>query len=190
MLRAIRVSLVATVVPLAAWSAAQAATQSTLQSSAVCHPVRHHRVAHVRKPVTHRVAGLGVVVDETRLISFPKPVKTVFVGNSMIADISMIDSEHAFLLGKTFGMTNMIALAPDGQEISNQQITVYNNGAAVTVNRGGEQFDYMCTLAHCETAPRPGDPNSFVSNTEGAATAHEGQGATAGAAPQGQQASN
>jgi hypothetical protein len=182
MFRAIRISLLAAALPLAAWSSAQA--------SAVCHPVHHHRVTQLRKPVSHRVAGLGVVVDETRMISFAKPVKTVFVGNSTIADVSMIDSQHAFLLGKTFGVTNMIALTPDGKEISNQQITVYNNGAAVTVNRGADQFNYMCTLAHCETAPRPGDPNGYVSNTEGAMTAHETQGSTAGTTPQGQQASN
>ncbi|MGH6890151.1 MAG: pilus assembly protein N-terminal domain-containing protein [Rhizomicrobium sp.] len=181
MVRAIRISLLATVLPLAC---------SAAQASAVCHPVHHRHITRVHKAVSHRVAGLGVVVDETRLISFAKPVKTVFVGNSTIADISMIDSQHAFLLGKTFGVTNMIALAADGQEISNRQVTVYNNGAAVTVNRGADQFDYMCTLAHCESAPRPGDNQGFVSTTESSATTHESQGNTAGAAPQGQQASN
>ena len=48
----------------------------------------------------------------------------------------MIDLQHAFLLGKTFGLTNMIALDTDGKQISNQQVVVYNNGAAVTINRG------------------------------------------------------
>lgn len=183
MVRAIRVSLLAMMLPLSAWSAAGAET--------VCRPVHHHHVAQTRKPVSHVNAGLGVVVDQTRLVAFSRPVKTVFVGNTTIADISMIDPQHAFLLGKTFGVTNMIALSPNGQEISNQQITVYNNGAAVTVNRGADQFNYMCTLAHCETAPRPGDPNTFVGNTESAATAHESQGATAAAAgATGQQASN
>lgn len=182
MVRAIRISLLATVLPLSAWSAARAET--------VCRPVHHHHVAQVHKAVSHVNAGLGVVVDQTRLVSFSKPVKTVFVGNTTIADISMIDPQHAFLLGKTFGVTNMIALAPDGHEISNQQVTVYNNFAAVTVNRGAEQFNYMCTLAHCETSPRPGDPNTYVSNTESAALAHESQGSTAGAGTPGQQASN
>jgi len=139
----------------------------------LCHPVHRHRVVHVHKVVRH-ASGLGVTIDQARLISFPKPVKTIYIGNPTIADITMIDPQHAFLLGKTFGLTNMIVLDSDGKQISNQQVVVYNNGAAVTVNRGADQFDYMCTPAHCETAPRPGDPNAFVGNTEGAASSHAG----------------
>lgn len=183
MIRAIRFSLMLAALPLAISAPVQ---------GQVCHPVRHHhhRVVHVHQAVVHHLAGLGVVVDETKLISFPKPVKTVSLGNSTIADVSMIDSQHAFLLGKTFGVTNMIALAPDGQEVSNQQVTVYNNGAAVTVNRGAEQYNYMCTLAHCESSPRPGDPNTYVQNTESAANSHESTSTNAGTATQAQQASN
>ena len=140
----------------------------------VCHPapVHHHHAVHARK-VEHQAMGVGVVIDQARLVSFDAPVKTVFVGNPTIADISMVDPQHALVLGKTFGLTNLVALGKDGKQISNQQVVVSNNGAAVTVNRGGEQFDYMCTHAHCETDPRPGDPNAFVTGTQGAVTQHE-----------------
>jgi hypothetical protein len=141
----------------------------------VC-PVRVHHAVHVKKAALHHVAGLGLTIDQARLVSFPEPVKTVYMGNPYIADISMVDPQHAFVLGKTFGITNMIALSADGKQVSNQQVTVLNNGAAVTVNLGAAQFNYMCTLAHCETAPRPGDPQIFVTNTEGAATQHEATG--------------
>lgn len=179
--RAIRISLLAAAVPLALWPTAQAQ---------ICRPVHRHVMTKVSNRLSHRPAGLGVAVDETRLVAFAKPVKTLFVGNPSIVDVSMIDNRHAFLLGKTFGVTNLIALSPDGEEISNQQVTVLNNGAAVTVNRGADQFNYMCTPAHCETAPRPGDPNVYVNNTENAATTHEATGNTAGANVQAQQASN
>lgn len=154
---------------------------STGAGAAVCHPVhRHHVVVPSHKVVMHASGGVGVVVDQARLVAFPKPVKTVFVGNPYIVDITMVDPQHAFVLGKTFGVTNMIALAPNGEQITNQQVTVLNNGAAVTVNRGSDQFNYMCTPAHCETSPRPGDPKGFVDNTEGAATTHETTGAGQG----------
>lgn len=156
----------------------------------VCHPVHPHKVAHATKAATPSASGLGVVVDQARLISFPKPVKTVFVGNPTIVDVSMQDPQHAFLLGKTFGVTNMIALGPDGKQISNQQITVHNNWAAVTVNRGSDQFNYMCTTAHCETAPRPGDPNTYVTNTEGASGQHETVATTAANSAPAQTAAN
>ena len=171
MVHAFRASVLATLLPLAMPAAA---------AETVCHPVHHRHTLHAAAPATHRVLGVGVTIDQARLVSFPRPVKTVFVGNPTIVDISMIDSQHAFLLGKTFGVTNMIALGPDGKQISNQLVTVLNNGAAVTINRGADQFDYMCTRAHCETAPRPGDVSGFVSNTEGVATAHEASALGAG----------
>lgn len=160
---------------------------ATPAAAQVCHPT-HHKLAHARK-VAHHESGVSVIIDQARLISFPKPVKTVFVGNPTIVDITMLDPQHAFLLGKTFGLTNMIALGTDGKQVSDQQIVVYNNMVAVTINRGPDQFDYMCTRAHCETAPRPGDPPSFVSTTESTALSHEGAAAGAGnSAPAGQTA--
>jgi len=168
MVRVFGASLLVLTLPLATPAFAQ-----------VCHPVHHHKVTHFHK-VAHHDSGLGVVIDQARLISFPKPVKTVYVGNPVIADITMLDPQHAFLLGKTFGLTNMIALDADGKQVSNQQVVVYNNFAAVTVNRGADQFDYMCTAGHCETAPRPGDPTQFASQTEGVAQTHEGNASGAG----------
>ncbi|HEY3638939.1 MAG TPA: pilus assembly protein N-terminal domain-containing protein [Rhizomicrobium sp.] len=180
MVRAYRTSIFLLALPLAALPA----------SAQVCHPTHHHHVAHMHKVALHE-SGVGVVIDQAREISFPQPVKTVFVGNPVIADISMIDSQHAFVLGKTFGVTNMIALTADGKQISDQQVVVYNNATAMTINRGADQYNYMCTRAHCETAPRPGDPQTFVTTTEGTATQHETSASGAGTnAPTNQSASN
>src|SRR5215469_8299135 len=162
---AVCATLLAAALPLAA----------SATTAPVC-PVKPHHVAHVHK--VHKVAqhrapgGIGVVVDQARLVSFTEPVKTLYVGNPWIADIQMVDPQHAFLLGKTFGVTNLIAMSANGKELSNQQVTVSNNSVAVTVNRGADQFNYMCTHAHCEASPRPGDPQPYVA-AEQAATAHE-----------------
>ena len=178
---AVRTMLFAAALPLATGAVA----------APVC-PVKPHRAVHVHKAVLHKSAGgVGVVVDQARLVAFPAPVKTVYVGNPWIADISMVDPQHAFLLGKTFGVTNLVALSADGKQVSNQQVTVSNNGAAVTVNRGADQFNYMCTLAHCETSPRPGDPVPYVTQTEAPATTHESAATSgAGTSTGGQTASN
>src|SRR5438270_6538069 len=83
----------------------------------VC-PVKTHHASHAQKAPQHRTAGgVGVTVDQAHLVSFPQPVKTVYVGNPWIADIYMVDAQHAFLLGKTFGVTNMIALSADGKQV-------------------------------------------------------------------------
>jgi len=56
---------------------------------------------------------------------------------------------------------------------------------SVTVNRGIETYNYTCTRLHCETNPRPGDPSTYVTNTEGAAQQHEDLGAKAAAVAMG-----
>ncbi|HEY1613548.1 MAG TPA: pilus assembly protein N-terminal domain-containing protein [Rhizomicrobium sp.] len=158
----VRVALMAACLPIAAHAA----------DAPVCHPAHHHHVAAHHKVASH-ASGIAVVIDQARVVSFAKPVKTLFVGNPTVVDVNLIDSQHAFLLGKTFGITNLVALQADGSPLSNQQVTVLNNGSAVTVNRGGDQYNYMCSKSHCETAPRPGDPKVYVDNTESSATTHE-----------------
>lgn len=134
-------------------------------ASTAKHVVRRHKIIHAQ--------GIGVVVDQSKMIALTRPAKSIFVGNPTIADVTIIDGRHAFVLGKTFGVTNLIALDDEGREITNQLITVVNNHAAVTVNVAGTQYNYSCTSAHCEAAPRPGDVTEFVSRTESAITSHQ-----------------
>jgi hypothetical protein len=143
-------------------------------------PVHHAAPVHKKAPVKRRVAsapsGVSVVMDEVRVISFKRPVSTLFVGNPVIADATVIDPYHAFILGKSFGTTNLIALSAQSQQISNQQITVSGRtGGAVTLNKGAQQFSYACTTAHCDPNPRPGDNKAFVEDTESTVTSHQEQ---------------
>jgi hypothetical protein len=122
----------------------------------------------------HDTDGLVVPMDEARLITFTQNVATLFVGNPTIADVTVIDSHHAYLLGKTFGSTNMIGLDANNHQVLNSQINVTNRViGAVTLNRGADTYNYSCTRLHCETNPRPGDPTSYVSTTESAAQQHQ-----------------
>src|SRR5664279_1336394 len=72
--------------------------------------------------VPAHAAGVSVAMDEVRTVTFPKSVATIYVGNPSIADINMIDSRHAFILGKGYGNTNMLALDEDGKQVSNTHI--------------------------------------------------------------------
>jgi hypothetical protein len=115
-------------------------------------------------------------MDEVRVVTFNQPIATVFVGNPMIADATVIDSHHAFVLGKTFGVTNLIALGAQSQTVANQQIMVANrSGGVVTLNKGAQQFNYSCTLAHCETNAVPGDQKTFFDDASSAITSHQDQ---------------
>lgn len=124
--------------------------------------------------------GVTVPMDEVRMLAFSQPVSTVYVGNPVIADVTMIDPEHAFVLGKTFGETNVIALGANGKEVSNQHLIVFGRRVgAVTLNRGAQTYDYTCTALHCETRPVPGNPLDYFGNTHSAAQSQEDAGAKA-----------
>jgi len=124
--------------------------------------------------------GLTVAMDEARVITFTQPIATLFIGNTTIADVTVIDSHHAYLLGKTFGATNMIGLDANNHQVMNAQINVTNRVVgSVTLNRGAETYNYSCTRLHCETSPKPGDPTNYVTNTENAAQQHTDAGAKA-----------
>ncbi len=109
---------------------------------------------------TPALAGGGVVVpiDEARTVSFPRAVTTVFVGNPMIADVNMIDSRHAFVLGKAYGNTNVIGLDHGGRQVSNTIVSVMENrGSLVTVFHGVGQQTMACAGPRCQESPTPGD---------------------------------
>lgn len=119
-------------------------------------------------------ASVSVAMDNVTLVAFKDPVAAVYIGNPSIAELTVIDPRHAFVLGKRFGATNLIALGADKAVIVNEPVVVTSRRAdAVTVNRGIESFNYVCTKLHCETRPVPGDPRTFFDNTESTATEHE-----------------
>jgi hypothetical protein len=141
----------------------------------------------VREVPVHKPAvpmqGVSVMMDNVALVSFEKPVATVYVGNSSIAELTMVDSQHVFVLGKRFGATNLIALGADKTIVANDPVTVSSRHAdAITVFRGSDTFNYACTGYHCETRPVPGDPKNYFDNTEGPAGEHEDAGTKAASA--------
>jgi Flp pilus assembly secretin CpaC len=97
-------------------------------------------------------------MDEVRIVTFPAPVATVYVGNPSIADVTVIDSRRVFLMGKSFGTTNIVALDSKGNATMSQRVTVYGRpGGTVTLHRGAAQFTFACAEARCEAVPVQGD---------------------------------
>ena len=104
-------------------------------------------------------ADVSLALDEVRTLTFATPVATVYVGNPAIADITMIDARHAFVQGKGYGRTNIVALNPDGKQVFGSRVNVTGSDSAgtVTLNRGAQRVTYNCSGARCEPAPVPGD---------------------------------
>lgn len=159
---------------LAAASFVCAAAPAMVQAKTPAKPHHHHKA--VVRHVPSGLRGVSITMDEVRVVTFTRPIATVFVGNPMIADATVIDPYHAFVLGKTFGVTNLIALGPQSQTVANQAITVSNRaGGVVTLNKGAAQFSYSCTTSHCETNPVPGDQKGFFDDAASSVGTHQDQ---------------
>jgi hypothetical protein len=118
-------------------------------------------------------ADIAVPVDEVRIVAFKQPISTVYMGNPTIADITTIDAQHIFVLGKSSGETNMIALGRDGRPIANDHVTVFGRRmGAVTVQKGAQQYTYSCTAAQCQPAPVVGDATDYHKNIHEEVTSH------------------
>lgn len=106
--------------------------------------------------------AVSVPIDQAKIVTFDKPISTVYVGNPSMADVTVIDSHRVFVLGKAFGTTNLIALDANGKLIENEPLKVEGHMAnTVTLNLGTNQFTYACAGGRCEAAPVPGDVASF-----------------------------
>src|SRR5258706_16202296 len=115
-----------------------------------------------------RADGIEVPLDQVRILTFVGPVKTVFVGNPVIADITVIDPTHVFILGKNFGTTNVVALDAKGRETVNEQVTVLERpGSTVTLQRGAGRVTLNCSSARCEETPTPGDDTEHYATVSG-----------------------
>ncbi len=100
-----------------------------------------------------------VPLDQGRIITFPEPISSVFVGNPLIADVTVIDNYRVFLTGKNMGVTNIVTLDTDGNQLSNDRVNVHTRqaGAAVTLFQGTAQTSLACAGGRCARSVLPGD---------------------------------
>src|SRR6185437_15965127 len=107
--------------------------------------------------------------------TFRAPVATVYVGNPSIADVTMIDARHAFVQGKGYGRTNIMALNHDNVMIFNTHVTVTGNagGGTVTLNRGSQRVTLNCAGGRCEPTPMPGDSKDAFEGTSNQVAVHQ-----------------
>jgi hypothetical protein len=126
-------------------------------------------------------ADVSLSLDEVHTLTFHGPVATVYVGNPSIADITMIDARHAFVLGKAYGRTNIVALNANGVQVFGTHVSVTGSDAAgtVTLNRGVQRVTYSCTGNRCEPIPVPGDSPASFDAANGQNGTHQGAAKTA-----------
>ena len=163
-----------------------AAAPAALASAQAADKVAADKTDAVKKPVraakSNKNNFVSLALDEVHTLAFQTPVSTVYVGNPSIADVTMIDARHAFVQGKGYGRTNVMALNRENVVVFNTHITVTGNDGSgtVTLNRGAQRVTLNCAGGRCEPTPMPGDgKDADAVNTQ--ITAHQTTARTAAA---------
>ncbi|MGE3064051.1 MAG: pilus assembly protein N-terminal domain-containing protein [Hyphomicrobiaceae bacterium] len=104
-----------------------------------------------------RAEDLIVKYDQSQLLRLSRPASEVIIGNPAIADVSVQAGNLLVVTGKTFGITNIIALDADRNVIQDQRVLVKRDDVrVVNLQRGLQRQSYNCT-PQCNPSITVGD---------------------------------
>lgn len=104
---------------------------------------------------------LIVRYDQSQLLRLPRPASEIIIGNPSIADVSLQGGNLLVVTGKTFGITNVIALDSDRNIIQDQRVIVERDEhRVVNLHKGATRFTYSCSPT-CETNLTIGDDKAY-----------------------------
>lgn len=109
-------------------------------------------------------ADFQVEVNQSRAFKLSKPASTVMIGNPSIADVTIEGTDLFYVIGRSYGKTNLIALDETGKQMIDIDVNVVAaRSSVVTLTRGAGQHSFNCT-PRCE---RPLDIGDDVDMVEG-----------------------
>ncbi|RXT43697.1 hypothetical protein B6S44_27980 [Bosea sp. Tri-44] len=118
-----------------------------------------------------KIDAVTVTVDHAKVLRLPERAQTVIIGNPAIADVTVQPNGVMVVTGKSYGVTNLIALDATGALLAESSVRV---GAAsdsiLTVQRGLERESYSCT-PDCQPSAQLGDSQRYFSEVGGQAGA-------------------
>lgn len=122
---------------------------------------------------------VAVVLDQAKVMTLPKGVSTIIVGNPMIADVSVQAGGLVVLTGKGYGSTNLLALDRSGAVLMERAVKVEGPNDNLVVYRGVERESYSCA-PDCERRITLGDSPTFFNTTLQQSGTRNGQAQAAG----------
>lgn len=115
---------------------------------------------------------LSVTVDRAKVIRLPERTQTVVIGNPAIADISLQKSGVVVLTGKSFGVTNFIALDGTGTMLAESMVSVTApSDGTMIVQRGFDRQTYSCN-PRCQPSVALGDAVPYFAEVKGQVEQH------------------
>ena len=97
-----------------------------------------------------------ILADQAKIIHVTGQPGTVVVGNPNIADVT-VRGEQVVLMGRNFGVTNVIILDRDGKQLAHLDVTVMiTDKNAVHVFKAASRMSLACAPT-CEQSLQVGD---------------------------------
>jgi Flp pilus assembly secretin CpaC len=113
--------------------------------------------------------AVAVMIDHAKVVRLPERTQTVIIGNPMIADITVQKNGIVVVTGKSYGVTNLIALDGAGTMLAESLVSVQAaTESIVVVQRGLERESYSCT-PNCQPAILLGDAQKYFGEIGGQA---------------------
>jgi hypothetical protein len=131
-----------------------------MTAKAVC---RFAQAAIALVALTTAAAADDLVVkyDQSQLLRVPRAVTSIIIGNPSIADVTVQSPNLLVITGRTFGITNVIALDSDRNVIQDQRVVVVRDGTSqVSLYRGAKRETYNCAPA-CNPSLMAGDDAKY-----------------------------
>ena len=121
-----------------------------------------------------QAADLVVRYDQSQLIRLPRAISEVIIGNPSIADVTVQGGNLLVVTGKTFGVTNIIALDADRNVIQDQRVVVeQDDRRTVSLYKGSQRQSFTCAPT-CTPAMVIGDDPTYFDTITKAAQAKMG----------------
>ena len=106
--------------------------------------------ALVAAPVaaTAQSGALNVEIDRSARVQLRAAAASIIVGNPQIADVSMVDANTLFIVGKGYGVTEVVAVDGTGRTLFQREIIVTGGSTgSVRVWRGAQATEMACGVS-------------------------------------------
>jgi Flp pilus assembly secretin CpaC len=166
----------------AAWRARQRASRVKQPlAAAACGMLLAAGFAPVHAaPQPSKAESVVVMVDHAKVVRLPEKAQTVIVGNPAIADVAIQKNGVMVVTGKSFGVTNLIALDAGGALLAESLVRVgADSDSVLTVQRGLERESYSCTPV-CQPTAQLGDAQKYFGEVGSQASTRNGAAMGAG----------
>ncbi len=104
---------------------------------------------------------VDLVIDFATVLELDEPISTLIIGNPGIANATIEDHQTIVMTGKAAGMTNLIALDEDGEELINALVRVTSNVRRLTTVFYGSKRQTLSCAPTCEQVISVGDDSEI-----------------------------